>query len=108
MPIQSTKNYFCCICQHNGIFASPNTVDVDQAINDLRNSNCDIEDQRLLSEHLGVYMKQDSKGVLLSQPHLIDQIIKDVGLENNKTANKLIPSPSTVLLSVNTHGKPYT
>lgn len=53
-------------------------------------------------------MKQDSKGVLLSQPHLIDQIIKDVGLENNKTANKLIPSPSTVLLSVNTHGKPYT
>ena len=61
-----------------GIFASPLVDDIDIAINE--NAHCNIEDQGSLSDYLGINITKLREGVLLSQPQLINQIIKDVSL----------------------------
>ncbi len=60
----------------NGIFASPNDEDITQAIKDLKTIKCDIEDQGELSNNLGVNIKQEQEITYLTQPHLIDQIVR--------------------------------
>ena len=43
---------------------------------------------------------------ILTQPHLINQIIQDTGIPA-KTQNKLTPAPSTTILSNDSNGKAY-
>ena len=90
----------------NGIFALPNDKDITQAINDLKKANCDIEDQDELSNYLGVHITRKDDMTYLTQPHLIDQIIKDTGISQH-SSNKLTPAPSTVILNADSNGKEF-
>jgi hypothetical protein len=68
----------------DGIFASPNNKEIDQAIMDLRKAKFDIEDKGDIKDYLGVHVTKLSDGKLkLWQPHLIEQIISDVKLPKN-------------------------
>jgi hypothetical protein len=70
----------------DGIFASPNKTEIDQAIKDLRRAKFDIEDKGDIKDYLGVHVtKLDNGNLKLWQPHLIEQIISDVQLPRNMT-----------------------
>ena len=90
----------------DGIFASPNDEDINQAINDLRSIHCDIEDQGELSDYLGVNIKQNQGVTYLTQPHLIDQIIEDTGISRH-ASDKLTPAASTIILGADKEGKEF-
>ena len=66
----------------NGIFTSPNDKDTTKDMSDLRSSNCNIEDQGGIEDYLGVNVMQDLTGIHLIYPHLMDQIIKDIGINS--------------------------
>ena len=84
----------------DGIFASPDASEVDKAIKELREIGFDIEDQGSLTDYLGVNVERLPDGrIKLSQPHLIDQIIRDVNLP--RCADKSTPAAPTKLLRRN-------
>ena len=72
----------------------------------MRKSNCGIDDQGNLNDYLGVNVRMTNDGVLLTQPHLIYQIIKDTVI-STRTQDKLTPVPSTIILSNDPNGKAY-
>ena len=64
----------------DGIFATPTDNDIDGVIKQLQELGYDIEVLGTLSEYLGVQVHHLEDGRLhLSQPHLIQQIIDDIG-----------------------------
>ena len=86
----------------DGIFAGPNNADIDQAIKDLADptkakATFNIEDQGDIADYLGINFEAKDNGLIkLSQPHLIDQIIKEVGIK--PTERKSVPaSPGKIL-----------
>ncbi len=61
-----------------------------------------------LSDYLGVKVtKLDNGCIKLSQPHLIQSILDDLGF-NERTGTKTTPAASTVRLNRDLHGKPMT
>jgi len=91
----------------DGYFTAPKAKDIDQAIKDLANAGFDIEDKGSLKDYLGVNVDYLPDGkIKLSQPHLIDQILRDVGL-TAKTRTQSTPARSTVILQRDELGQPF-
>jgi hypothetical protein len=64
----------------DGIFASPDSKEVDKAINDMEKL-FNINDQSDLKDYLGVNVEKLPNGdIKLTQPHLINQIITELKL----------------------------
>ena len=75
-----------CIC------LSPVASDVDTFIADLKRAKFNVTDEGQLSDYLGVKIEKLPGGkVKLSQPHLIDQILEDLGLNLPHTIEKSTP-----------------
>eukprot|EP00978_Attheya_sp_CCMP212_P035308 scaffold152839_cov109-Attheya_sp.AAC.1 len=94
------------------IILSPNDQDIDDVIK-LMKEPCkdtrafDVTDEGQLSDYLGVKIeRQDDGTILLTQPHLIDQIISDLGLKAN-TKTKDLPALSSKILNRDTNGHPF-
>ena len=82
----------------DGIFMAPTEGEIDKAIKDLKTQNYDIEDKGNIEDYLGInieYLSEDK--IKLSQPHLIEQIIKQVDL-NPRVTPKETPGASTKIL----------
>jgi hypothetical protein len=78
---------------NNGIFASPDSKEVDKAINDMKTI--------YLKDYLGVNVEKLPNGdIKLTQPHLINQIITKLKLPL-KSANQSTPALSTKILQRN-------
>jgi uncharacterized protein (UPF0147 family) len=81
----------------DGIFAGPDSKEIDQAIEDLRAAGFDVEDKGDIKDYLGVHVTKISDGRLkLWQPHLIQQILNDVNLPKNVT--RTTPALSSKIL----------
>ena len=92
------KCIFLCYVD-DGIFIHPDPREIDKAIKDLQNpqkakAKFVIEDQGSINDYLGINFEylQDGR-IKLSQPHLINQIIKETGIKQNAT--KPTPAAST-------------
>jgi hypothetical protein len=84
----------------DGIFASPDSKEVDKAINDMK-TLFNIDDQGDLKDYLGVNVEKLPNGdIKLTQPHLINQIITELKLPL-KSANRSTPALSTKILQRN-------
>ena len=71
------------------IFADPNDNEIDKAIQDLKDTGFDIENRGDLQDYLGIHVdKLSGNRIKLSQPHLIEQIIEQVGLSGSKKTKK--------------------
>jgi len=88
----------------DGIFAGPDLNKINKAIKDLSDirkamNRYIIEDQGDIKDYLGIYFEYlpDDK-IKLSQPHLIEQIIKEVGLKRGETRS--LPTLSSKLLKL--------
>jgi hypothetical protein len=82
----------------DGIFVSPKQDLVDQAIKDLTNIGLKLEDQGYPSDYVGVNInRRDSTTIELSQPALIQDIIKDMNT-GPLTSPKPVPARSSRIL----------
>eukprot|EP00957_Ditylum_brightwellii_P151479 11535464-Ditylum_brightwellii.AAC.1 len=79
------------------IFSGPDPAGIDQAIVDMKAMDLDIEDRGELQDYLGINISKVGDKIKLSQPHIIDQIQSQIGL-NPRKHSKLTPAPSTKIL----------
>jgi len=95
----------------DGIIWCPRAEGLDEFMKDIRNNKktkqkFDIEDRGNVSDYLGInFQRQEDGTIQLSQPQLIEQIIKDVGVSNHRT--RPTPAPSTKILHRDLLGKPF-
>jgi Reverse transcriptase (RNA-dependent DNA polymerase) len=93
----------------DGILTGDSDQDIDRVINLLQQPVSDhrafnITDEGTLEDYLGVTVEHASDGSFkLTQPHLIQQIIDDIGF-NNRTSTKPTPAASTIRLHRDLHG----
>jgi hypothetical protein len=94
------------------IIISPSDDDIDDIIEALKQPTADtrafdLTDEGELSDYLGVKIsRQDDGTILLTQPHLIDQIISDLGLKPN-TKTKEMPALTSKILTRDINGHPF-
>ena len=83
----------------DSLLAGPDQKEIDQIIVDLQKANLNITDEGDIQDFLGINitMRKD-KSILLTQPHLIDQILKDVGMDNDNVKSKDTPALSSKIL----------
>jgi hypothetical protein len=81
----------------DGIIAGPNKGDIDQIIIDLQ-TMFNVSNEGDLTYYLGVNIETREDGTIkLSQPHLINHIIKDANFQSD-TRYKVTPAASTKIL----------
>ena len=81
----------------DGIFCGPNEAEIATCMGEL-GRRFDITDEGDIDEYLGVKVTRMPDGTItLTQPHLIDSIIADLGFKDN-TKGKDTPAPSTASL----------
>jgi hypothetical protein len=81
----------------DGIFFCRSMDTIDQAILELRSAGYDIEDMGDVNDHLRIHFESLPGGkVKLSQPHLLDVILRDVKL-TTKDSTRRTPGRQTVL-----------
>jgi len=103
----------------DGIFMAPNQSDIDYCFNLLttqfvhpitkvKHRAFKMTDEGDISDYLGVEVQPLPNGTIkLSQPHLINQIIADLGF-NERTGTKDTPASKSVKLNRDLHGAPFT
>lgn len=91
----------------DGIFCGPDQSEISQCMTEL-GARFEITDEGDLDEYLGVKVTRMPDGTItLSQPHLIDSIIADLGFKDN-TKGKDTPAPSTASIDRDLNGKEHS
>lgn len=88
----------------DGIFVGNSKGEIDKAIRDLKNrkkakNKYDIDDQGDITDYLGINFDADSVdgNIQMTQPHLIDQIVSEVGI-TAKEPGKTTPAMCSKIL----------
>ena len=73
----------------DSILAGLNKEEIEQVVKDLKNAKLDLTEEGDLEDFLGVQIERRADGLIhLSQPHLIDQILKDLRLDKQDVTTK--------------------
>jgi hypothetical protein len=92
----------------DSILAGPNDKDIEQAIEDIKSAGLNITVEGDLQDFLGVNIERRSDGTIhLTQPHLIDQILNDLRLDQENVAIKTTPARSSSILRTYPESKPF-
>ena len=84
----------------DSIIAGPDKKEIDELIQEMRNHKLDITDEGDITDFLGVNIENMKDGTIkLSQPHLVDQILKDLRLDGEDVKIKPTPAASSRTLS---------
>ena len=91
----------------DSILAGPDLKEVKRAIEDIKKTKLDITIEGDIQDFLGVNIDRKKDGTIhLTQPHLIDQILDDLRLEENAKTRSL-PAASSRLLSRHTNSPDF-
>jgi hypothetical protein len=91
----------------DGIFCGPDKIEIERCLQEL-GKRFDITDEGAIDEYLGVKVTHMKDGTIsLTQPHLIDSIIADLGFKEN-TKGKDTPAPSTASINRDLDGAPHS
>jgi hypothetical protein len=91
----------------DGILCGPDQEQIEKCLYEL-GKRFEITDEGDIDEYLGVKVTRLPNGqITLTQPHLIDSIIADMGFKEN-TKSKPTPAPSTASLDRDTAGTPHS
>ena len=83
----------------DSILAGPDRNEIDSIIKDIKKAKLDITIEGDLQDFLGVNIDRKENGEIhLTQPHLIDQIIKDLRLDGENVCIKDTPAASSRIL----------
>jgi Reverse transcriptase (RNA-dependent DNA polymerase)/GAG-pre-integrase domain len=90
----------------DGIFCGPDEQEIATCMSEL-GTRFEITDEGDIDEYLGVKVTRMPDGTItLTQPHLIDSIISDLGFKEN-TKGKDTPAPSTASIDRDLNGKDH-
>ena len=79
----------------DSILAAPTKAEVDKAIQDIKGTGLNVTIEGGVKDFLGVHLeKVNDKEIKMTQPHLMKQIIRDMGM-NTKTKPRKIPAASS-------------
>ena len=92
----------------DSILAGPSKPEIDKIIKEMRTHKLNITDEGDITDFLGVNIENRGDGtVKLSQPHLVDQILKDLRLESDDVKTKSTPAASSKILSRHPESPPF-
>jgi hypothetical protein len=92
----------------DSILAGPDQAEIDKIIKEMQQANLDITIEDNLQDFPGVNIdKHEDGSIHLTQPHLIDQILDDLPLNNDNISGKITPATSSNLLSRHSGSKPF-
>jgi len=87
----------------DSILAGPNEAEIEKIIQELKDAQLDITIEGNLDDFLGVNIDRKPDGTIhLTQPHLIDQILKDLKMDDERVKGKSTPASCSQLLSRHT------
>jgi hypothetical protein len=86
----------------------PDKEEIDMIIQEMRAAHLDITEEGELKDFLGVNIEQMPDGSIhLTQPHLIDQILDNLRLNDDNVTTKKTPTSSSRLLSRHSNSEPF-
>jgi hypothetical protein len=90
----------------DAILCGPSAKDIQEIITEL-GVIFDVTDEGEIDDYLGVKISRpDADTIVLTQPHLIQQILDDIGMKpNTKTKDKA--APSSTILRRDLNGEPF-
>lgn len=97
----------------DSIIAGPDEDELDEIIEDIKRAKLNITIEGDLQDFLGVNIDRKADGTIhLTQPHLIDQIIEDLGLDDKRdrgspAKTKDTPASSSKLLTKHLESPPF-
>ena len=105
----------CALHADDSILAGPNEAEIDQIIKEMKQAQLDTTVEGDIQDFLGVNIERKKDGSIhLTQPHLIDQTLKDLHLDRDKPINKnlhkkapLTPAASSQTLKRHSDSKPF-
>ena len=105
----------CALHTDDSILAGPNEAEIDQIIKEMKQAELDTTVEGDIQDFLGVNIERKKDGSIhLTQPHLIDQTLKDLRLDRDKPIDKnllkkapLMPAASSRTLKRHSDSKPF-
>jgi hypothetical protein len=117
MCVYYRKSVMLMVYVDDGIFIGPKQEDIDEAYNLMASAYTDAQgvqhrayvmtDEGDLSDYLGVKIDRLPNGLIkLSQPHMIQQILDDLAM-NNATKKQPTPAAPSIKLNRDPNGQPF-
>ena len=92
----------------DSILAGPCPKEIEQVVKDLKRANLNVTDEGDVQDFLGVNIDKQKDGTIkLSQPHLVDQILKDLNMSNDNVKTKETPAMVSKLLKRDEDGPEF-
>ena len=82
----------------DSILAGRDKEYIAQVIKDLKGANLDVTDEGNMEDFLGINIQRKDEEIHLTQPHLIEKIIKDLNLDHDKVHSKTTPAAASKIL----------
>ena len=93
-------NVMYALYTDDSILTGPDKGEIDKIIEQMRKIGLNITDEGNLEDFLGVNINRQEDGTVhLTQPHLIDQILNDLRLDEEKVKIKETPAAVSKILS---------
>ena len=91
-------NYLFFFYVDDGIFLCPDSNQVDKVIEELKGTGLELEDRGDVADYLGINFNYKEDGtIVMSQPQLIDQLIKDIKFKTSKHLPDTLALSTTIL-----------
>ena len=92
----------------DSILAGPCKKEIERVVQDLKKANLNITDEDDIQDFLGVNIKKRKDNTYnLTQPHLVDQILKELNMSNDNVKCKSTPAMVSQLLKRDESGNPH-
>jgi len=92
----------------DSLLAGPDQKELDRIIEDMKKAGLAITMDGDIQDFLGVNVDRRQDGTIkLSQPHLINQILKDLRLDGENVASKATPAASSCILRTHADSKDF-
>ena len=92
----------------DSILAGPSKDEIDQIIKDIKKSGLNVTDEGEIQDFLGVNTNMMKDGTIhLTQPHLVDQILKDLNMMQDNVQPKDTPAKASEVLKRNKSGEDF-
>ena len=99
------QNVIYILYTDDSIIMAPTTSEINNAVRDIRATGLELTDEGEISDFLGVRVTSKDDKIILTQEHLINQILTDLNFQPN-TKTKETPS-STSILKRQQHSPPH-
>ena len=83
----------------DSILAGPSKSEINQIISDIEKTGLNITREGNIQDFLGINIERKSDRIILSQPHLITQILKDLRMDDDSVKIKDTPSMISKILT---------